>query len=199
MYPVSFSADYVETRSRLTTFFRLILAIPLLVWGLIWWIGIVVVHVISWFALLFTGRFPRGLYNFTASYIRFSGRVLAYVNVMTDVYPPFGGGEESSYPVRVEVGPPREKYGRWRVFLHGPIAVLGLIASYTGFLTLLTIVGSAPLVHWIVIVNDGRARRSLHRISWFYTAWSIRIGAWALLIAQDFPPFLSEWERTAAV
>src|SRR5436305_9012953 len=164
MYPVSFAADFVESRSRLTTFFRLILAIPLLIWGLVWLIGVLIVHVIVWFVLLITGRFPRGLYNFTAGYVRFSGRVLAYTNVMTDVYPPFGGGEEPSYPVRVEVGPPQAKYGRWRVFLHGPIALLGLVASYAGFLTLLSIVGSAPLVHWIVIVNDGRARRSLHRL-----------------------------------
>src|SRR5438270_4902541 len=184
MYPVSFAADFVESRSRLTTFFRLILAIPLLIWGMIWLIGVLIVDVIVWFALLITGRFPQGLYNFTAGYIRFSGRVTAYVNVMTDVYPPFGGGEEASSPIRVGVGPPQAKYGRWRVFLHGPSALLGLVASSTGLRSLLTIVGSAPLLHWIVIVNDGRARRSLHRLSWFYTAWSIRIGAWWLLIAQ---------------
>ena len=65
-YPVTFEADYVEQRSRLTTFFRLLLAIPHLLivafWGLAVFFGVIV----AWFALLFTGRWPLGLYMFTA-------------------------------------------------------------------------------------------------------------------------------------
>jgi hypothetical protein len=116
---------------------------------------------------------------------------------MTDAYPPFGGGDEPSYPVRVAVAPPLPKYGRWRVLLRLPIALLGLAVSYFGFATVLAVVGSAPLIHWIVIANDGRARHSLHRVTWVYNAFSVRVTAWAFLIAQDLPPFLSEWQRSA--
>ena len=199
-YRVNFEADFVEQRSRLTTFFRLILAIPLLLWGLLWFIAVFLVNIVAWFALLFTGRWPQGLYDFTAGYIRFSGRALGYTNVMTDVYPPFGGGDDSTYPVRIEVAPPLATYSRWRVFLRGPIAVLGLIVAYLswGLLTVILVAAGAPVVQWLVIVNDGRARRSLHRLSWLYSEWSVRITAWYLLMAQDFPPFFSAWERTGA-
>jgi hypothetical protein len=101
--------------------------------------------------------------------------------------------------VRVHVAPPIPKYGRWRVFLRGPIALLGLTIAYFAFATawVFAAVGGAPFFQWLVIVNDGRARRSLHRITWMYNAFSLRITAWWLLVAQDFPPFLSEWERSA--
>jgi hypothetical protein len=194
-----FEADFAERRHRGSNFFRWLLALPLLIWAALWAIAVYVVALIAWFALLFTARYPQGLYNFVAGYLRFYGRVLGYVNVMTDEYPSFGGGEDPSYPVRVHVAPPLEKYGRWRVFLRGPIALLGLTIAYFALATawVFAAVGGAPFIQWLVIVNDGRARRSLQRITWVYNAFSIRITAWWLLVAQDFPPFLSEWERSA--
>jgi hypothetical protein len=194
-----FEADFVERRHRGSNFFRLLLAIPLLLWAVLWAIAAEVVAFIAWFALLFTARYPQGLYNFVAGYLRFYGRVLGYVNLMTDAYPSFGGGEDPSYPVRVQVAPPLPKYGRWRVFLRAPIAYLALIVAYGALpaLFVLSAVGNAPIFHWLVIVNDGRARHSLHRLTWVYTAFSLRFTAWGLLVAQDFPPFLSEWQRSA--
>jgi hypothetical protein len=196
-YQVMFEADFVEHRHRGTTFFRELLAIPLFIWALVWGIAVDVVALIAWFALLLTGRYPQGMYDFVAGYLRFYGRALGYANMMTDAYPSFGGAEDPSYPVRVQVAPPLERYGRWRVFLRIPIALLGLVVSYVGFATVLTVVGSASALHWIVIVNDGRARRSLHRFTWLSVAFSVRVAAWALLVAQELPPFLSEWERSA--
>ena len=92
-YPVSFEADYVEQRSRLTAFFRLILAIPLMIWLYIYAIGATVVLVISWLAIVFTGRYPDGLYNFVAGFTRFLTRFTAYVGLLADPYPPFGGAD----------------------------------------------------------------------------------------------------------
>ncbi|HEY1457742.1 MAG TPA: DUF4389 domain-containing protein [Solirubrobacteraceae bacterium] len=58
-YPVTFEVDYVEQRSRLTAFFRLILAIPLLVWGYFYSLVNLIAIVIAWFAILITGRYPK--------------------------------------------------------------------------------------------------------------------------------------------
>jgi hypothetical protein len=198
-YQVMFEADFVEPRHRGTTFFRWLLAIPLFIWAALWSIAVDIVVLIAWFALLFTGRYPEGLYNFVAGYVRYSGRVLAYSNLMTDAYPSFGGADDPSYPVRVQVAPPLPKYGRWRVFLRIPIAMLALTVAYLALATLwlLSAVGGAPIIHWLVIVNDGRARPSLHRVTWVYVAFSVRLTSWAYLIAQDLPPFLSEWQRSA--
>ena len=65
-YPVTFKADYVEKRSRLTTFFRLILAIPHIIFLYFYGLAAGVVVIIAWFALLFTGRYPPGMYDFVS-------------------------------------------------------------------------------------------------------------------------------------
>ena len=70
-YPVTFGADYVEKRSRLTTFFRLILAIPHFIAVTLYFLAAEVVVIISWFALLFTGRYPQGMYDFVAGALRY--------------------------------------------------------------------------------------------------------------------------------
>lgn len=197
---VTFEADFVETRSRATTFFRGLLVIPLVIWAWLWSVAVSVVVLIAWFALLFTGRYPAGMYEFVAGYVRFLGRALAYSYVMTDTYAPFGGGPDPQYPVRVEVAPPLETYGRWRVFLRLPIIALALVvlyASYAFSLVVFGVVAGAPWVQWIVIVNDGRARSSLQRLTWMYVVLQLRVSAYVYLLAQDFPAFFSEWPRTA--
>jgi hypothetical protein len=196
-YPVSFEADFVEQRSRASNFFRYLLGIPLILWSLVWTVFVVLVVVLAWFALLFTGRYPQGLYGFVASYLRFMGRAWAYLSFMTDRYPSFAGEDDPGYPVRVQIDPPLAKYGRWRVFLHQPITLLGFIVLYATYVVFV-ILGSGPILNWLAIVNDGRARLSLHRLTWVYLAFSIRVTGWALLMTQDFPPLLSEWSRSAA-
>ena len=194
--PVTFEAAFIEPRSRASTFFRWLLAIPLIIWAEFYLLFALIAVVLAWFALLFTGRYPGALYNFVAGYLRFSGRTSAYLYLLTDVYAPFSGGLEPAYPVRVDVAPPLERYGRWRVFLRGPIESLAVIALY-GFSNLLLLLSLTPVAHWITIVNDGRARHSLHRLTWMYVAFILRAQAYAFLMAQDFPPFFSEWPHTA--
>src|SRR5580704_12785045 len=59
-YPVTFEADYAERRNRLTTFFRLIMAIPLAIVLYVYAIVAAVAVLIAWFAIVFTARYPRG-------------------------------------------------------------------------------------------------------------------------------------------
>ncbi|HEU0013848.1 MAG TPA: DUF4389 domain-containing protein [Longimicrobium sp.] len=76
-------------RDRLTVGFRIILAIPhlLAVWvlGVAWGLA----TVIAWFAILFTGRYPAGLYGFAVGVLRWTTRVEAYLLLLHDDYPPF--------------------------------------------------------------------------------------------------------------
>ena len=65
-YRVTFKADYVEKRSRLTTFFRLLLAIPHIIFLYFYGLAAGVLVIVAWFALLFTGRYPQGMYDFVA-------------------------------------------------------------------------------------------------------------------------------------
>ena len=63
-YPIHFDVQLPERQSRLTTFFRLILIIPHIVVLAVWAILIEITVFVAWFAILFTGRYPRGLWNF---------------------------------------------------------------------------------------------------------------------------------------
>ena len=90
-YPVEFSVDYADSRSRLSAFFRLILAIPLLIWAYVYGILATIVVIIAWFAIVVTGRYPQGLYEFEAGWVRFLARVTAYIALLCDGYPSFCG------------------------------------------------------------------------------------------------------------
>lgn len=89
-YPVSLSVSpALEGRSRLTCFFRIILAIPALIFVAIIGLIAVICLILGFFAVLFTGRWPEGLRNFVVATLRVSNRFNAYANYLTDQYPPF--------------------------------------------------------------------------------------------------------------
>src|SRR5947209_869018 len=108
-YPVDFDVEPQLTgRNRLTTAFRLILAVPhiLIIGGGGVGAGIggfrgngalsaaaFVMAVVAWFAIVFTGEHPRGLWDFAAYYMRWRVRVGAYLGLLRDDYPPFGEGD----------------------------------------------------------------------------------------------------------
>jgi hypothetical protein len=87
--PASFSVEYPEELNRWLPLVKLLLAIPhffvlvfLFLGGLFAWIG-------SFFAVLFTGKYPEGIRNYIVGVSRWSIRVQVYVNLMRDEYPPF--------------------------------------------------------------------------------------------------------------
>jgi hypothetical protein len=90
-YPVELNVQYPEKLSRLTTFFRIFMIIPHAI--VLYFIAIAfgVVQFISWWAILFTGRFPRSLFDFSLWCTRWMNRVNIYTYLMTDKYPPFSG------------------------------------------------------------------------------------------------------------
>lgn len=93
-YPISLKVEYPQKLSRLTTLFRMFLVIPHLF--ILYFLGIVagVITIISWFAILMTGLYPRSLFDFIAHYYRWNTRVMGYGTLLlTDKYPPFGGNE----------------------------------------------------------------------------------------------------------
>jgi hypothetical protein len=93
-YPISVKVEYPEKLSRLTTFFRLFMIIPHLIILYFLQIAAFIIAVISWFAILFTGSYPRSLFEFATYYYRWYARVYGYgYLLLTDKYPPFSGNE----------------------------------------------------------------------------------------------------------
>ena len=90
-YPVRLQIDVSERGNRLTTLFRLLLAIPHII--ALYVIGIVaqIVMIVLWIVIIITGKRPDGLARFLVYVLRWSTRVNAYLSLLTDEYPPFNG------------------------------------------------------------------------------------------------------------
>jgi hypothetical protein len=182
-YPVVFEMDYVERRSRLTTFFRYILAIPQFFFGWFYAIAFYVVLIIAWFALLFTGRWPSGLYAFAGGFLRYITRLSAYLYLGVDTYPPFGGAEDDSYPVRVRIAPPLDRYSRLKVFFRPIYAILATVIRYA----LGIVLSFVAFLSWFAIVITGRQPVSLQNALNFSLSYTTRADALIFLITQTYP------------
>jgi hypothetical protein len=92
-YPITLKVEFPQKLSRLTTFFRILMVIPHAI--VIYFLGLVagIVLFLSWFAILFTAKYPRVFFDYMTWYWRWATRVNGYMYLLTDKYPPFSGGE----------------------------------------------------------------------------------------------------------
>jgi Domain of unknown function (DUF4389) len=192
-YPVTFQADYTDRRNRLTAFFRLILAIPVAIVLYVYAIVAGVAVLFAWFAIVFTGRYPRGLYDFVAGFLRFVTRVTAYSALLCDPYPPFNGAPADSYPVRMGFAGPLEHYSRLKTFFRLILAIPLLVLRYVmGLLLEIGAIGA-----WVVILFTGRMPRGLFDVMVLANSYTARSDAYLLLLSETYPPFQDEQTRTA--
>ncbi len=183
MHPVQFDVVWQPERSRLTTFFRLILAIPHIVVLAVVGIAEYVVTIIAWVAILITARYPRGLRRFSVWYIVYATRVHAWLALLCDDFPPFGG----TAPYR-PVGLTLEEPGRqsrlttlFRLILFIPAG----IADY-----LLNIAATAmSVLLWLVIVITARSIHGLHSFIELTLRFRVRSYAYLGLLTDSYPSF----------
>ena len=109
-HPVQLSVADDLVRSRLTVFFRILLAIPHFIWIVLWSVGVFFAVIIAWFAALFTGRLPQGLHDFLGMYVRYATHLGAYIGLAANPYPGFTGAP--GYPIDVSI-PERQGQPRW--------------------------------------------------------------------------------------
>jgi hypothetical protein len=185
---VTFKAEYVEKRSRLTTFFRLILAIPHIIFLYFYGLAAGVVVIIAWFALLFTGRYPQGMYDFVAGALRYSTRVYGYLWLLTDEYPPFSGSAEAVYPVDLNIGAPKSEYSRLKVLFRIILAIPVLIIHYA--MQIVAQVGA--FIAWFAIVILGRQPKGLQDMIALGVSYQQRANTYIYLLTEDWPPFTDD-------
>lgn len=186
MYPIGFELDYLEDRNRLTTFFRLIVAIPWIIISYVYAIVAGIVAFIAWFAMLFTKRYPESLYDFIAGYIRFSARVGGFMMLATDEWPAFWGEEDESYPIRVSIAPAQAEYSRAKTFFKYLLAFPQmLILQGLSF-----VIGGAAFVAWWRILFTGKQSATMHDAMRVSLAYSTRANAFMLLMTEYHPRLL---------
>jgi hypothetical protein len=194
MYPISYAADPIlEGRNRLTSFFRIIVAIPWLIVAAVYqWVA-EIVAIIAWFAIVFTGKYPDGLYNFNAGYVRMYSRTYSFLHLLNDEWPPFGGEEAPDYPVRIGVPAPLDRYDRlktgFRFILLIPVAIL----AFLWYIVLYV----CSIIAWFAILFTGKLPEGLFKPIRSGLAYWTRASAYGLLITEDFPPF--SYEEASAV
>jgi hypothetical protein len=194
-YPVAFEADYIEHHSRAKTFFRSVLAIPLLILAYLYGIVAGLAVVVAWFAIVITGHYPAGLYRFVAGFVRYFTRATAYYVLLTDEYPAFGGEADNAYPVRMHFDGPLPKYSRLRAFFRGLLEIPILFLRYA--MTILLQIGAVAA--WFVILVTGRLPRGLFDLMVLANSYIARSDAYVFLLTQTYPPFQDEQTRLAGV
>jgi Domain of unknown function (DUF4389) len=182
-------------RSRLTVFFRLLLAIPHLLWLGLWSVVAFVIAVINWFATLIKGQSPQGLHDFLAGYLRYATHVEAYLLLAGNPYPPFFVGSTTGpYPVDLQVDPP-VRQNRWKTFFRGFLsipAVLLALVFLGGPIAWVSlegggIAGAAGFLLWFSILVRGRATRGLRDIAAWSIGYGAHVAAYLFLLTERYP------------
>ena len=124
--PVRLRLDDDLRRSRLTVFFRLLLALPHIVWIALWSIAVVVAAIVGWVAALVTGRLPERLHAFFTRFVRYATHLGGYLSLAANPYPGFTG--EPGYPVDVTI-PDRQPQPRWKTAVRILLALPALLLA----------------------------------------------------------------------
>jgi hypothetical protein len=180
-HPIGLIVEDDLKRNRLTVFFRLLLAIPQAIWLYVWTIISAVVWVVAWFAALFTGRVPEGVHNFLARYLRATTHLAAYVLLLADPWPPFGG-EPGTYPVDLRVDPPAAQ-SRLTVFFRGLLAIPALLLCYVFRIVnqLVAVLG------WFYCLAVGRMHQGMRDLSAWMLRYELQTYAYVFLLTDKYP------------
>jgi hypothetical protein len=182
-HPIGLIVEDDLRRSRLTVFFRLLLAIPQAIWLELWGIVAFVAIVIAWFAALILGRVPDGLHAFITRYVRAATHLTAYVFLLADPWPPFSGAE-GSYPVDVRVDPAAPQ-SRLTVLFRVLLAIPALIIAYA-FRVVNQLVA---FVGWFYCLATGHMHEGMRDISAWMLRYEVQTYSYLLLLTSRYPSF----------
>ena len=179
-HPIRLIVNDDLQRSRLTVFFRLLLAIPHLIVLALWSIAAYIVAIIGWFATLFAGRLPDGLHEFQARFLRYATHVYAYTFLLADPWPAFGGGE--GYPVDLEVAGPQEQ-GRLGVFFRLILAIPALILQYV----LVYLLELLAFLGWFACLAIGRMPEGMRNLGAYCLRYQQQTIGYIFLLTDRYP------------
>jgi hypothetical protein len=184
-YPVALEISYPPELNRWLPLVKWFFAIPHYVALFFVGIGAFFVAIYGFFVVLFTGRWPRGAFDYMVGTFRWGFRVAAYIHLMTDAYPPFSLADDPGYPVRLNVEYP-EHVAHWRPLVQWLLAIPYLFVA--GALYWLT--GALTFVAFFMVLFTKQIPRGMFELMVPGLRWNLRGNAYAYFMTEAYPPFI---------
>ena len=203
-YPARLTIDYPEKLDRVSTFFRLIWAIPIVIAltlltaaggetvvaqtgeGIRTTGGGILsgLFIATMLMIVFRLAYPRWWFDFNLQLVRFSTRVMAYLALMSDRYP--STDEEQSVHLELDYPSVAQDLNRW-------LPLVKWVLAIPHYLVLAVLMVGAVVVGfaaWLAILFTGRYPRPLFDYLVGVGRWALRVNAYAFLLVTDrYPPF----------
>ncbi len=181
-HPVHLVGDAHDLRrSRVTVFFRLLLALPHLIWLTLWTIAAILVAIVNWFVTLFTGTPAAAFHQFLSRYVRYELHVYAFLYLAANPFPGFTG-EAGSYPLDLQL-PELARQNRWKTGFRLILVIPALIVN--GALNWLLVISA--FYTWFVALIRGSAPWGLRNVSAYALRYSAQLNAYGYLLTDAYP------------
>jgi len=206
-YPLRLTGELSPELSRGLWLVKWLLGIPHFIVLVLLWIAFAVLSVVAFFAILFTGRYPRAIFDFNVGVLRWTWRVsfYSYNALGTDRYPPFTLADVTDYPARLEVDYPQNLSRglvliKWwllalphylvvGVFAGGTWAGLNAANHHSGWTSGSGLIGLLVLIAGIALLFTRRYPKGIFDLVLGMDRWVYRVLAYAALMTDAYPPF----------
>jgi hypothetical protein len=207
VYPVRVDARLDPNLSRWLWLVKWVLSIPHYLALVFLWVAFAAMSVVAFFAILFTGRYPRPIFEFNVGVLRWGWRVsyYAYSALGTDRYPPFTLAEVPDYPAQLHVRYPEQLSRglvlvKWWLLALPHLLIVGVLVgggawfavnsrtdnySWTGG----GLIGLLVFIAAIMLAVTGRYPRGLYDFILGLNRWVLRVAAYTALMTDAYPPF----------
>jgi hypothetical protein len=174
-------------------FFRLLLALPHIIWFSFWSIGVFLVAIVNWFATLFGGRPPLWCHNFLTAFVRYSAHLAAYVSLTCNAFPDFVG-RPGSYSLDVHMPQEPQEQNRWKTGFRIILAIPAWLVdgslvgggrsgySYSG-----GVLWTNAFLAWWACMFTGRIPEGLRDLNLYALRYSAQTQAYSLLVTDRYP------------
>ena len=185
-YPLQLDVGYQQEYSRFMPLIKWLLVLPHFFVLFVLMIGAYFAIIGAFFVVLFTRRYPQGIFNYIVGIARWVTRVNAYTSLLTDAYPPFSLADDPNHPVRYNLDyPPDGQIARWRPFFAWVPVIPQFIMAYF----LMIAGGVLVFIAFFAILFTKRFPRGMFDFVVNVHRFQARVGAYGLWLTERYPGF----------